>query len=84
MILEILKGCVILITARNVSANFLELLDLIGDGLVPVWGLDVLSDTLVELSLIHLCACISDYLDAVREEAKGIQAEESRERLRAG
>jgi hypothetical protein len=41
-----------------------------------------LSHTLVELSLVHLCACISDYLDVVREEAKTIQAEESWECLR--
>lgn len=84
MTLEVLKGGVILITARNIRANFLELLDLIGGDLVFVWVFDVLSHTLVELSLIHLCACIPDYLDVVREVARTIQAKESWECLRPG
>ena len=82
MTLEVLKGGVVLVTARNISANLLELLDLIGDSWVFVWVFDVLSHTLVEISLIHLCACIPDYLDVIGEVAGTIQAKESRKCLR--
>ena len=82
MTLEVLKGGVILIAARHVSTNTLELLNLIGDILPFLRVFDVLGDTFVEISQFHLCACIPDYLDVVREVSSKIQAKESWECLR--
>jgi len=82
MTLEVLKGGVIVITARNIGADVLELLDLIDDLLAFLWVFDVLSHTLVEFGLIHLCACIPDYLDVAREVVRTIQAKKSWECLR--
>jgi len=84
MTLEVLKGRVILITTRDVSADILELLDLIGNLLIVVWVYEFLSHTLVKLGLIHLCACIPDYLDVVREVTGTIQTKESWECLGPG
>ena len=79
--LEVLEGRGVLVAARDVAAELLELVDLCGDGLVVVGVLDVGGGAFVELGLVHLCARIADDVHVAREEAIAIEAEESGECL---
>lgn len=82
MVIESVKGGTVFVVAGNVGGDVLELLDLCSDLWIVVGILEVGSSTFVELCLVHLCACVANDLDISGKEVLGVEAKESRERLR--
>ena len=82
VLLELLEALVVVVLSRHVGGVLAEVLELLLD--LGCGGLDVALDTLEVLLVVHLCASISDNLDALGQVGIAVQAEQGREGLLLG